>query len=117
MADDSLTQYTRLAPYIEERGKQLLSAVYGDPTAVKQAGESDEAFRIRKFGRAGVAQNIPAFQVAGLTAPQQQAMAMAQQGIGQYAPYLGAASATLGAGVAGLGGAQQMYDPRMATGS
>ena len=116
MADDTLTQYTRLAPYIEERGKQLLTAVYGDPNAVKQAGESDEAFQIRKFGRAGVAQNIPGMQVAGLTAPQQQAMAMAQQGIGQYAPYLGAASATLGAGVAGLGGAQQMYDPRMATG-
>ena len=114
MADDTLTQYTRLAPYIEERGKQLLTAVYGDPNAVKQAGESDEAFQIRKFGRAGVAQNIPGMQVAGLTAPQQQAMAMAQQGIGQYAPYLGAASATLGAGVAGLGGAQQMYDPRMA---
>lgn len=116
MADDTLTQYTRLAPYIEERGKQLLSAVYGDPNAVKQSGESDEAFRIRKFGRAGVAQNIPGFQVAGLTAPQQQAMAMAQQGIGQYAPYLGAAASTLGAGVAGLGGAQQMYDPSMATG-
>ena len=116
MADDSLTQYTRLAPYIEERGKQLLSAVYGDPTATQQTGESNEAFQLRKFGRAGVAQNIPGMQVAGLTAPQQQAMAMAQQGIGQYAPYLGAASATLGAGVAGLGGAQQMYDPRMATG-
>jgi len=114
MADDTLTQYTRLAPYIEERGKQLLSAVYGDPTAVQQAGESNEAFQIRKFGRAGVAQNIPAFQVAGLTAPQQQAMAMAQQGIGQYAPYLGAAAQTLGAGVSGLSGAQQMFAPTAA---
>ena len=113
---DTTTQIQRLAPYIEERGKQLLTAVYGDPNAVKQAGESDEAFQIRKFGRAGVAQGIPAFQVAGLTAPQQQAMAMAQQGIGGYEPYLGAAAQTLGAGVAGLGGAQQMYDPRMATG-
>ena len=116
MADDTLTQYTRLAPYIEERGKQLLGAVYGDPNAVKQAGESDEAFQIRKFGRAGVAQNIPGMQVAGLTAPQSQAIAMAQQGIGGYEPYLGAAAQTLGAGVAGLPGAQQMYDPRMATG-
>ena len=35
MADDTLTQYTRLAPYIEERGKQLLGAVYGDPTATQ----------------------------------------------------------------------------------
>jgi hypothetical protein len=113
---EETTTYQRLAPYIEERGKQLLTATYGDPNAVKQAGESDEAFQIRKFGRAGVAQNIPAFQVAGLTAPQSQAMAMAQQGIDQYRPYLGAAASTLGAGVAGLPGAQQMYDPSMATG-
>ena len=113
---DTTTTIQRLAPYIEERGKQLLTSVYGDPNAVKQAGESDEAFQIRKFGRAGVAQNIPGMQVAGLTAPQSQAMAMAQQGIGGYEPYLGAATQTLGAGVAGLPGAQQMYDPRMATG-
>ena len=94
---DTTTTIQRLAPYIEERGKQLLTSVYGDPNAVKQAGESDEAFQIRKFGRAGVAQNIPGMQVAGLTAPQQQAMAMAQQGIGGYEPYLGAAAQTLGA--------------------
>ena len=112
---EELTTYARLAPYIEERGKQLLTATYGDPNAVKQAGESDEAFRVRKFGRAGVPQNIPGFQVAGLTSEQQQAMAMAG-GIGGYQPYLGAAAQTLGAGVAGLPGAQQMYDPRMATG-
>ena len=114
MADDTTTTYNRLAPYIEERGKQLLSATMGDPNAVKQAGESDEAFQVRKFGRAGVPQNIPGFQVAGLTSEQQQAMQMAQQGIDQYRPYLGAAAQTLGAGVAGLPGAQQMYDPRSA---
>ena len=115
MADDTTTTYNRLAPYIEERGKQLLSATMGDPNAVKQAGESDAAFQVRKFGRAGVPQNIPGFQVAGLTSEQQQAMAMAG-GIGGYQPYLGAAAQTLGAGVAGLPGAQQMYDPSMATG-
>jgi len=113
MADETLTQYQRQAPYIEERGKQLLSATMGDPNAVKQAGESDEAFQLRKFGRAGVAQNIPGMQVAGLTAQQQQAMQMAG-GIGGYQPYLGAASSALGAGIAGLQGAQQMYDPRSA---
>jgi len=111
---EELTTTTRLAPYIEERGKQLLGAVYGDPNAVKQTGESDEAFQLRKFGRAGVAQNIPGFQVAGLTSMQDQAREMARQGVGQYAPYLGAAGQALGAGIAGLGGAQQMYDPRSA---
>ena len=112
MAEDIVTT-TRQAPYIEERGKQLLTAVYGDPTATQQTGESNEAFQLRKFGRAGVAQNIPGFQVAGLTAQQQQAMQMAG-GIGGYQPYLGAAASALGAGVAGLPGAQQMYDPRSA---
>ncbi len=113
MADETITTYQRQAPYVEERGKQLLSATMGDPNAVKQAGESDEAFQLRKFGRAGVAQNIPGMQVAGLTAQQQQAMQMAG-GIGGYQPYLGAASSALGAGIAGLQGAQQMYDPRSA---
>jgi hypothetical protein len=116
MADDTVTTYNRLAPYIEERGKQLLSATMGDPNAVKQAGESDAAFQVRKFGRAGVPQNIPGFQVAGLSPEQQQAMQMAQQGIGGYQPYLGAAGQALSAGITGLGGAQQMYDPSMATG-
>jgi len=112
MAEETVT-IQRQAPYIEERGKQLLGAVYGDPNAVKQAGESDQAFQLRKFGRAGVAQDIPGMQVAGLTAQQQQAMQMAG-GIGGYQRYLGAAESALGAGVAGLPGAQQMYDPTSA---
>ena len=112
MAMEEITTYQRLAPYMEERGKQLLSATFGDPNAVKQPGESDEDFQARKVGRAGIPQVTPAFQVAGLTSPQQQAMAMAQQGIGQYAPFIGAAAQTLGTGVAGLGGAQQMFDPQ-----
>ena len=112
MAEEIVTTQ-RQAPYIEERGKQLLGAVYGDPNAVKQTGESAEAFQLRKFGRAGVAQNIPGMQVAGLTAQQQQAMQMAG-GIGGYQRYLGAAESALGAGISGLPGAQQMYDPRSA---
>ena len=112
MAEELVTTQ-RQAPDIEERGKQLLTAVYGDPTATQQTGESNEAFQLRKFGRAGVAQNIPGFQVAGLTAQQQQAMQMAG-GIGGYQPYLGAAGQALGAGITGLQGAQQMYDPRSA---
>ena len=45
MATDELIQYNRLAPYIEERGKQLLSATFGDPNAVKQPGETEADFK------------------------------------------------------------------------
>jgi hypothetical protein len=69
---DEIIQYNRLAPYIEERGKQLLAATFGDPSAVKQPGESEADFQARKLGRAGVPQPIAGFQVAGLT-PQQKA--------------------------------------------
>ena len=59
MATDELIQYNRLAPYIEERGKQLLSATFGDPNAVKQPGETEADFQARKcnlgsaFGQGG----------------------------------------------------------------
>ena len=111
MAEDTLTQYSRLAPYIEERGKQLLSATFGDPNAVQQTGESNEDFQARKLGRAGVAQQVPAFQVAGLTPQQQQAMAMSSQGIGQYQPFLDQASGTIGQGISSIAGAQRMFAP------
>ena len=111
MADDTLTQYSRLAPYIEERGKQLLSATFGDPNAVQQTGESNEDFQARKLGRAGVAQMSPAFQVAGLTPQQQQAMAMSSQGIGQYQPFLNQASGTIGQGISSIAGSQGMFAP------
>ena len=111
MADDTLTQYSRLAPYIEERGKQLLSATFGDPNAVQQTGESNEDFQARKLGRAGVAQQVPAFQVAGLTPQQQQAMAMSSQGIGQYQPFLNQASGTIGQGISSIAGSQGMFAP------
>jgi len=111
MAEDTLTQYSRLAPYIEERGKQLLSATFGDPNAVQQTGESNEDFQARKLGRAGVAQQVPAFQVAGLTPQQQQAMAMSSQGIGQYQPFLNQASGTIGQGISSIAGSQGMFAP------
>jgi len=47
MAEEIVT-YSRLAPYIEERGKQLLTSTFGDPNAVKQAGESEADFQARK---------------------------------------------------------------------
>ena len=78
----------RQAPYIEKRTEQLLASVFGDPNATKNPGETDEAFNLRKFGRAGIAQNIPAFQFAGFTPEQKQAFGLASSGIGSYAPYL-----------------------------
>ena len=111
MATDELIQYNRLAPYIEERGKQLLSATFGDPNAVKQPGESDADFQARKLGRAGVPQPIAGFQVAGLTPQQQQALNMAEQGIGQFQPFLDQAGATIGEGIAATRGASRMFAP------
>ena len=110
MAEETVN-YQRLAPYIEERGKQLLGATFGDPSAVKQPGESEADFQVRKQGRAAIAQMIPAFQVQGLTGQQQQAMNMASQGIGQYQPYLDQAASTIGQGVSSLAGARGMFAP------
>ena len=104
----------RQAPYIEKRTEQLLASVFGNPNATKNPGESDEDFNLRKFGRAGIAQNIPAFQFAGFTPEQQQAFGLASSGIGSYAPYLQQAGTDLGiAGANYLGGAQA-YNPQSA---
>ena len=48
---DEIIQYNRLAPYIEERGKQLLAATFGDPNAVQQPGESDADFQARHYDK------------------------------------------------------------------
>ena len=120
-----LEQRTRQPEYIEKRAEQLLSSVYGDPAAVQKAGESQEDFELRKFGRAGVSQPIPAFQFAGFTPEQQQAFQLASSGIGSYAPYLqqaqqqaglGATTQAIGAGTMAqaspyLQGGAQAYDP------
>ena len=104
----------RQAPYIEKRTEQLLASVFGNPNATRNPGESDEDFNLRKFGRAGIAQNIPAFQFAGFTPEQQQAFGLASSGIGSYAPYLQQAGTDLGiAGANYLGGAQA-YNPQSA---
>jgi hypothetical protein len=110
MAEEIIT-YNRLAPYIEERGKQLLTATFGDPNAVKQPGESEADFQARKLGRAGVPQPIAGFQVAGLTPEQQRALAMSQQGIGQFQPFLDQAGQTIGEGIQATRGAARMFAP------
>ena len=104
----------RQAPYIENRSEQLLASVFGDPNATKNAGESDEAFQLRKFGRAGISQAIPGYQFAGFTPEQQQAFGLASSGIGSYAPYLQQAGKDLGIAGAAYAGGAQAYDPSSA---
>ena len=48
---------------------------------------------------------LPAYQVAGFSEPQQQAMSLAQQGIGAYAPFLQAGQQAVEAGIGALGSA------------
>jgi len=121
MAEDTITQIQAQPPYIEKRAEQLLASVFGDPTAVKKEGETDEAFQLRKFGRAGIAQQIPGFQFAGFTPQQQQAFGLASQQVGAYQPALQQAMGTTGlAGGALTGGltqalgATQAYNPASA---
>ena len=113
MVDETI-QYNRLAPYIEKRGEMLLGTVFGDPNAVQQSGESDEDFKLRKLGRAGVARPIPAFQTAGLTTEQLRAVQMGQQGLGGYEPYLQAGRDITGMGLGALGASQGLFAPTAA---
>jgi len=104
MADDIYQSVTRQPPYIEKRTEQLLTSVFGDPTAERKKDaegkftETEEEFNLRKFGRAGISQPIPAFQFAGFTPQQQQAFQLASRGIGSYAPYLQQAQQQAGLG-------------------
>jgi len=118
---DEIIQRQQQAPYIERRSEQLLASVFGDPNAVKGADETEEAFQLRKLGRAGIAQQIPGYQFAGFTPEQQRAFGLASQNIGSYAPALQQAmgSATLGGGALTGGiqqalGATQAYNPSSA---
>ena len=120
MADVS-TQIIRQPEYIENRTEQLLGSVFGDPNATQNAGESNEAFQLRKFGRAGVSQPIPGYQFAGFTPEQQQAFKLASSGIGSYAPYLqqagqqaGLGATTMAKALPYLQGGAQAYDPKSA---
>ena len=121
MAEDIITQIQAQPPYIEKRAEQLLASVFGDPTAVKKEGETDEAFQLRKFGRAGIAQQIPAFQFAGFTPEQQAAFGLAAQQVGAYKPALqqamgttGLAGGALTGGISQALGATQAYNPASA---
>ena len=95
-------QTVRQAPFIEQRSEQLLASIFGDPNATKNEGESDEAFQLRKFGRAGIGRQIPSHQVSGFSPDQLEAMKMGRAGLGGYAPHLTAAQGTLGSGISAI---------------
>ena len=99
---DVTEQTVRQAPFIEQRSEQLLASIFGDPNATKNEGESDEAFQLRKFGRAGIGRQIPSHQVSGFSPDQLEAMKMGRAGLGGYAPHLTAAQGTLGSGISAL---------------
>ena len=125
---DEVIQRQQQAPFIEKRSEQLLASVFGDPNAVKRDDETEEAFQLRKLGRAGIAQTIPGFQFAGFTPEQQRAFGLASQNVGGYAPALqaGLAQTGLGATTQAIGagtmaqasplfqGATQAYSPSSA---
>ena len=101
-------QTVRQAPFIEQRSEQLLASIFGDPNAERkkdEAGaftETEEAFNLRKFGRAGIGRSIPAHQVSGFSPDQLEAMRMGRAGLGGFAPHLTAAQGTLGSGISAL---------------
>jgi len=83
----------RQAPFIEERAEKLLESVFGEQ------------------GLANVPQDVPAQQVAPLTEAQQRAVALAQEGLGAYQPFLDSASQTIGAGLGAISAGVDTLDP------
>jgi len=101
----TVTQISRLPPFLEGLEKRLLQTAFGefDGETQKSPGLLDSPL------------GLPQFQIAGLDPLQQQAFAMAPQLVGSYAPFIsGASGQTLG-GQAALGaGLGMLADPAAA---
>jgi len=93
---EEYTQYQRQAPFIEQRAEKLLASIFG-------TGDQK--------GLAELPTTVPAYEVAGLSPQQQQAISTAMAGLGAYQPFLQAAGTTIGTGLGTLGAAQQTLDP------
>jgi len=93
---EEYTQITRQAPFIEDRTEKLLATIFG-------GGDLQ--------GLAETPTTVPAYEVAGLTPQQLQAMQLAQTGLGAYQPFLQAAGTTIGSGLGALGAATKTLDP------
>jgi hypothetical protein len=128
---EEIIQYSRQAPFIEDRSEQLLGSVFGIPNFQRQAGETEEEYKlrlkeigaeqrpgetaeqyeVRLKGLAGIPQGVPAKQVAGLQEAQLTAIQKAQQGLGAYQPFLDASGKTVEAGLGAISSGVQALDP------
>ena len=105
---EEIVQYQRQAPFIEERAEKLLASIFGTPA---QGVEGEEGYQAAVPGLADLPTTVTAYEVAGLSPQQIQAMQLAQTGLGAYQPSLEAARTTIGTGLETLGAAQQVLDP------
>ena len=105
---EEIVQYQRQAPFIEQRVEKLLASIFGTPA---QGVEGEEGYQAAVKGLADLPTTVPAYEVAGLSPQQIQAMQLAQTGLGAYQPSLEAARTTIGTGLETLGAAQQVLDP------
>ena len=114
---DEIVQYSRQAPFIEQRAEQLLASTFGVPLAPgempppKLPGETDEEYQLRIKGLAGIPQGVPAKQVAPLEQAQLTAIQKAQEGLGTYQPFLDASGKAVEAGLGAISSGVQALDP------
>jgi hypothetical protein len=108
MAENVQVQYSRQAPFIEERAEKLLASIFGTPA---KGVEGEEGYQAAVKGLADLPTTVPAYEVAGLSPQQQKAISTAMAGLGAYRPDLEAARTTIGTGLETLGAAQQVLDP------
>ena len=94
MAVQTVEQVQRLAPYLEGLEKRLLQTAFGTFYGDTQTAP----------GLLDTPLGLPQQQVAGLDPLQQQALALAPQMFGSFAPFLQSASGQTGAGSAALAG-------------
>ena len=105
MAVQTLENVQRLAPYLEGLEKRLLQSAFGTFDGDKQTAK----------GLLDTQINLPDFKVAGLDPLQAEALRLAPEMFGSYAPFIRAAGQQTAAGTdalaAGLG---MISDPRAA---
>lgn len=107
MATQTVEQVQRLAPYLEGLEKRLLQTAFGTFDGDTQTAP----------GLLDTPLGLPQQQVAGLDPLQQQALALAPQMFGSFAPFLQSASGQTGAGSAALaGGLGMLADPTRSVG-
>ena len=107
MATQTVETVNRLAPYLEGLERRLLQSAFGtfDGSTQTQKGLLDSAL------------NLPQQQVADLDPLQKQALALAPQMFGSFAPFMQSAGQRANAGTAALaGGLGMLSDPTRSVG-